>query len=105
MGMVGFWFLEVTSLLYIVMTLNFFISGHMLPLDLLPRAVAHSLITCRSNTWPIFPAVVFLGKVKGTDLVFPLAGWAGVGCFLHRAGARSLSSGAAQVQRVWRLTW
>src|SRR6185312_17509226 len=35
-GMVGFWFLEVTSLLYIVMTLNFFISGHMLPLDLLP---------------------------------------------------------------------
>ena len=36
-GMVGFWFLEVTSLLYIVMTLNFFISGHMLPLDLLPQ--------------------------------------------------------------------
>ena len=36
-GMVGFWFLEVTSLLYIVMTLNFFISGHMLPLDLLPH--------------------------------------------------------------------
>ena len=35
--MVGFWFLEVTSLLYIVMTLNFFISGHMLPLDLLPQ--------------------------------------------------------------------
>ena len=33
----GFWFLEVTSLLYIVMTLNFFISGHMLPLDLLPQ--------------------------------------------------------------------
>ena len=38
-GMVGFWFLEVTSLLYIVMTLNFFISGHMLPLDLLPPFV------------------------------------------------------------------
>ncbi len=36
-GMVGFWFLEVTSLLYIVMTLNFFISGQMLPLNLLPE--------------------------------------------------------------------
>ena len=36
-GMVGFWFLEVTSLLYIVMTLNFFISGQMFPLDLLPQ--------------------------------------------------------------------
>ncbi len=41
-GMVGFWFLEVTSLLYIVMTLNFFISGQMLPLDLLPRALVGS---------------------------------------------------------------
>ena len=40
--MVGFWFLEVTSLLYIVMTLNFFISGHMLPLDLLPAALGRA---------------------------------------------------------------
>src|SRR5262249_35117496 len=36
MGMIGFWFLEVTSLLYVVNTLNFFVSGHMFPLDLLP---------------------------------------------------------------------
>src|SRR5262249_51468833 len=36
LGMVGFWFLEVTSLLYVVNTLNFFVSGHMFPLDLLP---------------------------------------------------------------------
>lgn len=35
-GMIGFWFLEVTSLLYIVNTLNFFIAGQMFPLDLLP---------------------------------------------------------------------
>ena len=34
--MVGFWFLEVTSFLYIINTLNFFVSGHMFPLDLLP---------------------------------------------------------------------
>src|SRR5262245_45388341 len=34
-GMIGFWFLEVTSFLYIINTLNFFVSGHMFPLDLL----------------------------------------------------------------------
>src|SRR5262249_16303457 len=39
-GMVGFWFLEVTSLLYVVNTLNFFVSGHMFPLDLLPAGWA-----------------------------------------------------------------
>ena len=54
-GMVGFWFLEVTSLLYIVMTLNFFISGHMLPLDLLPEPWAElARSSCRFSTWPIF---------------------------------------------------
>jgi ABC-2 type transport system permease protein len=71
-GMVGFWFLEVTSLLYIVMTLNFFISGHMLPLDLLPQYWARLLKALPFQYMAYFPAVVFLGKVKGTDLAFEL---------------------------------
>ena len=64
-GMVGFWFLEVTSLLYIVMTLNFFISGHMLPLDLLPEPWAGILKLLPFQYMAYFPAVVFLGKVQG----------------------------------------
>ncbi len=71
-GMVGFWFLEVTSLLYIVMTLNFFISGHMLPLDLLPQPWAGILKALPFQYMAYFPAVVFLGKVKGWDLVLHL---------------------------------
>src|SRR5438874_4563689 len=35
-GMIGFWFLEVGSFLYVINTLSFFVSGHMFPLDLLP---------------------------------------------------------------------
>ena len=34
--MIGFWFLEIASFLYVVNTVNFFVSGHMFPLDLLP---------------------------------------------------------------------
>jgi ABC-2 type transport system permease protein len=68
-GMVGFWFLEVTSLLYIVMTLNFFISGHMLPLDLLPKPWSTILMWLPFQYMAYFPAVVFLGKVKGWTLV------------------------------------
>ena len=67
-GMVGFWFLEVTSLLYIVMTLNFFISGHMLPLDLLPQPWSGLLKILPFQYMAYFPAVVFLGKVKGWEL-------------------------------------
>jgi ABC-2 type transport system permease protein len=73
-GMVGFWFLEVTSLLYIVMTLNFFISGQMLPLDLLPQPWARFLKALPFQYMAYFPAVVFLGKVKGADLAWHLLG-------------------------------
>jgi ABC-2 type transport system permease protein len=71
-GMVGFWFLDVTSLLYIVMTLNFFISGHMLPLDLLPQPWAGFLKAMPFQYMAYFPAVVFLRKIQGWELVYHL---------------------------------
>ena len=98
-GMVGFWFLEVTSLLYIVMTLNFFISGHMLPLDLLPQPWSGLLKILPFQYMAYFPAVVFLGKVKGTELVIHLAGALGWSLFfmvlarvLYRLGLRRYSA-------------
>ncbi len=72
-GMVGFWILEVTSILWVVMTLNFFISGQMLPLDLLPPFWAGLLKLLPFQYMAYFPAVVFLGKVQGWDLVWGLA--------------------------------
>ena len=36
-GMIGFWFLEVSSLLFVYMLFSFFLSGHMFPLTLAPR--------------------------------------------------------------------
>jgi ABC-2 type transport system permease protein len=39
LGLIAFWFLEVTSLLFIYMMLNYFLSGHMIPLDMLPHWV------------------------------------------------------------------
>ena len=98
-GMVGFWFLEVTSLLYIVMTLNFFISGHMLPLDLLPEPWFTVLKFLPFHYMAYFPAVVFLGKVKGMTLVYFLAGelaWTVffmlLARFLYRLGLRRYSA-------------
>jgi ABC-2 type transport system permease protein len=67
-GMIGFWFLEVTSLLYIVMTLNFFVSGQMMPLDLLPPPWSGLLKALPFQYMAYFPAAVFLGKVTGTAL-------------------------------------
>lgn len=94
-GMVGFWFLEVTSLLYIVMTLNFFISGHMLPLDLLPWPWEGILKALPFQYMAYFPAAVFLGKVPGPELALRLLGGLGWAVFfivlsrlLYRRGLR-----------------
>ncbi len=98
-GMVGFWFLEVTSLLYIVMTLNFFISGHMLPLDLLPQPWSTLLKALPFQYMAYFPAVVFLRKVTGWDLALHLLlelMWAVVFMvlcrFLYRLGLKRYSA-------------
>src|SRR5262249_53750198 len=63
-GMIGFWILEVTSLLYVVNTLNFFVSGHMFPLDLLPEFWADLLKALPFKYLAYFPAAVFLGHIK-----------------------------------------
>jgi ABC-2 type transport system permease protein len=68
-GMVGFWFLEVTSLIYVVNILNFFVSGQMFPLDLLSPFWGRLLKALPFQYLAYFPATVFLGKVQGWDLV------------------------------------
>jgi ABC-2 type transport system permease protein len=98
-GMVGFWILEVTSLLYVVNTLNFFVSGQMLPLDILPTFWANLLKALPFQYLAYFPATVFLGHTRGEDLIWGLlgeAGWA-AGFFilarlLYRIGLRRYSA-------------
>ena len=72
LGLIGFWMLEVSSLLFVYMLMQFFLSGHMFPLDLLPEPF-ESLV----NYLPIkylayFPAAVFLGKIQGTALLYDM---------------------------------
>ena len=77
-GMIGFWFLEVTSLLFVYMLFNFFFSGHMFPIDMLPGIWGQIVEFIPLQYLAYFPAAVFLGKAQGPDLVWGLAiqfGW------------------------------
>jgi ABC-2 type transport system permease protein len=79
LGTLGFWFLEVSSLLYVVNTINFFVSGQMFPLDLLGEPWAGALRALPFQYLAYFPTMVILGKVPGTHLVAGLlteAAWA-----------------------------
>ncbi len=79
-GMISFWVLEVTSLLWIISTINYFVSGQMFPLDMLPEFWRELLKCCLPFQYmAYFPATVFLGKVQGVKLVLGLlteAAWA-----------------------------
>jgi ABC-2 type transport system permease protein len=93
-GMIGFWFLEVQSLLFIYMLISFFLSGQMFPLALLDKFIAFGSITWGDvvRATPLqylayFPAAVFLGKIHGAKLIWGLVieiGWLAFFIFVCR---------------------
>ncbi len=68
-GLIGFWFLEVSSLLFVYMLFSFFLSGHMFPLDMLPEPWLTIVRYLPLQYLAYFPSAVFLGKVEGVELV------------------------------------
>ena len=73
MGLVGFWWLEVSSLLFVYMLFNFFLSGHMFPLDMLPPPWRTVVQMTPLMYLAYFPAAVLLGKIQGSALVWGLS--------------------------------
>ena len=76
-GMIGFWFLEVSSLLFVYMLFNFFFSGHMFPLDFitgqnfekLPEPLATMAYYQPLQYLAYFPAALFLGKIPADEVI------------------------------------
>ncbi len=71
-GMIGFWFLEVSSLLFVYMLFSFFLSGHMFPLSLLPDNIEVFVNFLPLKYLAYFPAAIFLGKIPKEELAFEL---------------------------------
>ena len=67
-GLVSFWFLEVSSLLFIYMMMNYFLSGHMIPLDWLPAPVENAVGWLPFKYLAYVPAAIFLGKYDDAEL-------------------------------------
>jgi ABC-2 type transport system permease protein len=87
MGMVGFWILEVSSLLWVIQTVNFFVSGQMIPLEVIGEPWTTVLRWLPFQYLAYFPAHVFLGKVPPGELWLDLlieTGWAAILILLCR---------------------
>jgi ABC-2 type transport system permease protein len=72
-GMIGFWFLEVSSLLFVFMLFSYFLSGHMFPLSLLPDDIEPLVNFLPFKYLAYFPAAVFLGKIPADELPMEMA--------------------------------
>ncbi len=101
-GMAGFWLLEVSSLVWIVTTINYMVSGQMFPLDLFAGKypwLAWVLHALPFQYLAYFPAVVFMNRLTPDQLMAGLliqAVWVAVFIVLSRllfaAGLRQYSA-------------
>ena len=81
LGMLGFWFMEVSSIVFGYMLVQYLLSGHMFPIDLLagvPTGIAGVSLADVVHWLPFeytayFSSAVWLGKVQGAQLVWALA--------------------------------
>jgi ABC-2 type transport system permease protein len=77
LGMLGFWFMEVSSIIFGYMLVQYFLSGHMFPIDMLagvPTGLPGITLADVVKWLPFqftayFPAAVWLGKVEGAELI------------------------------------
>lgn len=67
-GMISFWFLEVSSLLFIYMMINYFLSGHMIPLDFLPQPIFRVVQYLPFQYLAYFPPAIMLGRYSHAEL-------------------------------------
>lgn len=66
-GLVAFWFLEVSSLIFIYMMLSYFLSGHMIPLEYLtPWLPFAEFLPFRFLAYT--PAAILLGRIPAVAL-------------------------------------
>ncbi len=83
-AMLAFWILEISTVVFIVFSFEYFLSGHMFPLDLAP-AWLRAMLEWLPFTYELFfPVAIFLEKVQHAALykglaiqaAWVLAGWA-----------------------------
>ena len=78
LAMLAFWILEISTIVFILYSFEYFLSGHTFPLDIMPAWLQLPLRIMPFTYEMFFPISIFLEKTKGADLWTGLAiqtGW------------------------------
>lgn len=77
-GLLGFWFLEVASFVHVIMTAQYFLSGHMFPLSLLPDSVRQVVTLLPFAYETYYPTLVLLQRLDPAEtmrVILVQLGW------------------------------
>jgi ABC-2 type transport system permease protein len=69
MAMLAFWVLEVSTFIFILFAFEYIASGHLFPIDILPRGLAQLLFFTPFPYQMYFPVSIYMGKVSGPALL------------------------------------
>ncbi len=72
MAMLAFWVLEVSTFIFILFAFEYIASGHLFPLDILPRGLAQVLAYTPFFYQLYFPVSIYMGKTAGPALLHGL---------------------------------
>jgi ABC-2 type transport system permease protein len=67
-AMLAFWMLEISTVVFIIYSFEYFLSGHMFPLGLMPMAFQNILKLLPFPYEIYFPISIFMGQVHGAEL-------------------------------------
>jgi viologen exporter family transport system permease protein len=72
-AMLAFWMLEISTVVFIIYSFEYFLSGHMFPLTFMPQWAQGFLKFTPFPYELYFPISIFMGKVNGKELLNGLA--------------------------------
>jgi len=78
LAMFAFWILEISTIVFIVYSFEYFLGGQMFPIDIMPPAIYAVMKWLPFYYELFFPVAIFLGRFKGVELAQGLAiqtGW------------------------------
>jgi len=95
LAMLAFWILEISTIVFILYSFEYFLSGHIFPLDIMPAWMQGPLRVMPFTYEMFFPISIFLEKTHGAALWSGLAIQAGwtlatglAAVFMFRRGVR-----------------
>ncbi len=78
LAMMAFWILEISTIVFIVYSFEYFLGGQMFPIDIMPAGI-QAVMKWLPFYYELFcPIAIFLGRLQGTALAQALAiqtGW------------------------------